>query len=173
MEYPILGTEPLPVEFANTRYGGFDYLGTPELADGWFAEVGMAAPDPAAARELRDAVHRLLTATADGAALDPAAVETVNAFAAAAPTALALAGAGREWRARWVDAATGPAAVLGRIATCAVELLGGGPDLRRCAAPDCRVLFVPAHARRRFCHSSCSGRVRQARYYRRHLKDPA
>ena len=164
MEYPILGSEPLPVEFANTLYGEFDCLGTPELAAGWFAAMELEAPEPGRARELRDAIHRLLTEQRE---LDPDAVETLNAFAAEAPSVLRL---DSDRGARWV---TTTSAVLGRIATCAIELLAGGVVPRRCGAPDCDVLFVAQHGRRRFCHPSCSGRMRQARYYRRHLKDPA
>ncbi|GAA4441813.1 hypothetical protein GCM10023148_48990 [Actinokineospora soli] len=173
MEYPILGTEPLPVEFANTLYGGVDCLSTPELAAGWFAEIALAALAAGCARALRDAEHGLLDARSKGLPLDEAQVETVNAHAAAAPTALRLEPAGDGWESRWAETATGPAAVLGRIATCAVELLAGGAPLRRCAAPDCGVLFVPQHARRRFCHPTCSGRTRQARYHRRRTEDPA
>ena len=164
MEYPILGTEPLPVEFANTLYGGFDCLGTDELAAGWFAAMELGVVDAGRARVLRDAVFRLLAASADGQRWDRDAVAAVNGFAAEGPTALQLGEAGE---ARWVETTTGSAAVLGRIATCSIELLAGGAPLRRCAAPDCRILFVPQHARRRFCHASCSGRMRQARYYRR------
>ncbi|MCP3805115.1 CGNR zinc finger domain-containing protein [Allokutzneria sp. A3M-2-11 16] len=164
MEYPILGTEPLPVEFANTLYGGLDCLGTPELAAGWFAAMELEAAEPDRARELRDAVYRLLTEQSE---LDPDAVQTLNAFAAEVPSVLRLDSDGK---ARWV---TTTSAVLGRIATCAIELLVDGVVPRRCAAPDCGVLFVAQHGRRRFCHPSCSGRMRQARYYRRHLKEQA
>ena len=168
MEYPILGTEPLPVEFANTLYGDFDCLGTPDLAAGWFAEMSLAPCDPTQARSLRNAVFALLSARAAGEELRAEAVEVVNAFAATSPTTLRLTGAGRTWSAAWVP--VGPEVPLGRIATCAVELLTDGRELRRCAAPDCGLLFAPHHARRRFCHPTCSGRTRQSRYHRRNLE---
>ncbi|MGX7823541.1 CGNR zinc finger domain-containing protein [Actinokineospora sp. 24-640] len=180
VEFPILGTEPLPVEFANTLYGSgdtlTDFLRTPEWTSLWFAE---ATPDPppvsdARARALRDCVHRLLTAKADAHPLNPATVATLNTFAAAAPTTLALHqdGAG-DWSPTWTDTVTGEPALLGRIATCAIELLTGADatNLRRCPAPDCGLLFVKNHSRRRFCHPSCGHRDRQARYYRRHSRD--
>jgi predicted RNA-binding Zn ribbon-like protein len=168
VEYPILGTEPLPVEFANTLYGDLDCLGTPELASGWFTEMSLGPCDPARARSLRDAVFTLFSAWAAGEELDPGAAEVVNAFAATSPTTLRLTGSGRTWSATWTP--VGPEVPLGRIATCAVELLADARELRRCAAPDCGLLFAPHHARRRFCHPSCSGRTRQSRYYRRNLE---
>lgn len=43
VDFPILGTEPLPVEFANTDYGGgaerIDFLRSAEQIDRWFAVV--------------------------------------------------------------------------------------------------------------------------------------
>jgi predicted RNA-binding Zn ribbon-like protein len=179
-EFPILGTEPIAVEFANTRYddGRTDFLRTARLVDQWFAAIAddtaaparHAAAEAAAARALRDHVHALFAAAAAGDVPEPAAVAGVNRCAAASPPALAL-----DWardgtrRARWTETATGAAAALARIATNAVELLTT-PDagtLARCTGPGCSMLFVRTHARRRFCHSSCGHRDRQARYYRR------
>ncbi len=168
-EFPILGTEPIAVEFANTRYGD-DFLRTDRLVDEWFAEVGRPARDldPARARVLRDHVHALFEAVVAGSRPAAAIVAEVNGFVAAAPPALAL-----DWapdgtrRAGWVDAGAGGAAVLARIATDAVEVLTGA-GLARCAGPGCPLFFVRATARRRFCHPSCGHRDRQARYYRRH-----
>ncbi|WP_086824515.1 ABATE domain-containing protein [Allokutzneria sp. NRRL B-24872] len=162
MEYPILGTEPLPVEFANTLYGDFDCLGTPALAAGWFAEMGLEVADAGRARELRDAVRQLLSEEGDAGAVD-----VLNAFAAEAPSVLRLEG---DRKARWVSTTD---SVLGRIATCAIELLVDGVVPRRCGAPDCGLMFVAQHARRRFCHPTCSGRTRQARYYRRQNEEQA
>jgi predicted RNA-binding Zn ribbon-like protein len=182
-EFPILGTEPIAVELANTRYGAepTDFIDTPRLVDQWFAAAGVAGPARHTAeqarrvRALRDALHALFTAAATARTPQRAAVAEVNRRVAAAPPALAL-----DWapdgtrRARWADAATGPDAdsdaALARIATNAVELLTtpGAGTLARCTGPGCSMLFVRTHARRRFCHSSCGHRDRQARYYRRH-----
>ncbi|MGW5053844.1 ABATE domain-containing protein [Actinokineospora sp. NPDC004072] len=160
MELPILGTEPVPVEFANTLHDG-DHLGTPELANRWFAAMALPPAEPAPARALRDAVRTLLT-SAPSAPLDAAAVAVVNACAA--PGVLRL---GVDRSARWVGTASGSAAVLGGIAAGAIELLAGRARVLPCPAPGCGLLFLQRHARRRFCHPACGHRDRQARYYRR------
>jgi predicted RNA-binding Zn ribbon-like protein len=185
-EFPILGTEPIAVEFANTWYdaGRTDFLRTARLVDQWFAAMAAiaatandtAAParhtaaEAAAARVLRDHVHALLAAAAAGDTPEPAAVAGVNRCAAASPPALTLDWAPDGTRsARWAGPATGVAAALARIATNTVELLTtpGAGTLAWCTGPGCSMLFVRTHARRRFCHSSCGHRDRQARYYRR------
>ena len=171
-EFPILGTEPIAVELANTLYGDgpADLIDTPRLVDEWFAAVGQPARHTAGqarqVRTLRDALHALFAAAADGTPPDPRAVAEVNRHVAANPPALQL-----DWardgtrRARW---ATTTGADLASIATGAVEVLTA-PDgsLARCTGPGCSMLFRRTHARRRFCHPSCGHRDRQARYYRR------
>jgi predicted RNA-binding Zn ribbon-like protein len=170
-ELPVLGTEPLVVEFANTRYGDEDFLGTPERANRWFTATGTRpARDLAAARALRDSIHALFTAAVTAAAPPAAAIAHVNATAARAPThphltrqpTGALAAERR-------GAATGDAALLGGLATACADLLTDDRArlLRRCAGPDCCLFFVQQHPRRRYCHESCAHRDRQARYYRR------
>ena len=125
VELPVLGTEPLVVEFANTLYGDEDFLGTAELAMLWFTAVGaQPARDTAAARVLRDSIHTLFTAAVTAAAPPATAIGHVNAAAAQAPTSPqlvrqptgALAADSR-------GAATGDAALLGGLATACIELL--------------------------------------------------
>ncbi|WP_219462283.1 CGNR zinc finger domain-containing protein [Nonomuraea rhizosphaerae] len=174
-EFPVLGTEPVAVELANTLYDGTDYLRTAAWVDAWFALVrpaetaamGRVAAD---VRALRDSVHHLLTAAVEGRTPDAAAVERVNAFAAAAPTHLRLDWSAGGPAAHWADTTDGSTATLGRIATCCIELLTGprAGGVRRCQSPDCSLIFVQSHPRRRWCHPSCAHRDRQARYYRRH-----
>jgi predicted RNA-binding Zn ribbon-like protein len=166
VDFPILGTEPLAVELANTRYGdGEDFLRTREWVAEWFTQVGEGPVDAVRARTLRDGVHRLFTAAVQGTAPDRADVEAVNSFVT--PTRLELDWSADGPVARRRDTAAGGAAVLGRIAACAVELLAGPDVLRRCTAPGCSMFFVRNHPRRRWCHPSCGHRDRQARYYRR------
>ncbi|GIE35442.1 hypothetical protein Ait01nite_084870 [Actinoplanes italicus] len=174
VELPILGTEPLVVEFANTLYGGEDLLGTTELATLWFTTAGThPARDTAAARTLRDSVHNLFTATVAGTEPPAAAIMHVNEVAAEAPTSPQMI-----WRSTGALAAdsrrgtaTGDAALLGGLASACIELLTEGQArlLRRCEAPDCCLFFVQHHPRRRYCHESCAHRDRQARYYRRRV----
>jgi len=171
VELPILGTEPLVVEFANTLYGDNDFLGTAELAVLWFTTAcAQPARDTAAARTLRDSIHTLFTATVTAAAPPATAIVHVNATAAEAPTSPQLVrqptGA---LIARSRGTATGDAALLGGLATACIELLTDHRArlLRRCEGPDCCLFFVQHHPRRRYCHESCAHRDRQARYYRR------
>ncbi|MFI6485476.1 CGNR zinc finger domain-containing protein [Nonomuraea sp. NPDC050663] len=181
IDLPILGTEPVSVEFANTLYGTgedrVDFLDTPHGIEQWLAQVSVQHGVPAEAkscdtlriRELRDAVRAVLLATIDGQAPGQAALDTVNDAAAAAPTHLRLSWASKAAVATRLDTSAGQAALLGRLATSCIEL-ASGPDaagLRRCDTPDCSLLFVRTHQRRRYCHPSCSHRDRQARYYHR------
>jgi predicted RNA-binding Zn ribbon-like protein len=171
VELPILGTEPLVVEFANTLYGDEDFLGTAELAVLWFTTAGaQPARDTAAARALRDSIHTLFTATVTAAAPLATAIVHVNAAAAQAPTSPQFVqqptGAlvvGRR------GTATGDAALLGGLAAACIELLTDDRArlLRRCEGAGCCLFFVQHHPRRRYCHESCAHRDRQARYYRR------
>lgn len=178
-EFPILGTEPLVVELANTLYGAgeeeIDFLRTAQGVSQWFARTTEESAtamgrDAERVRALRDAVHLLFRAAVDGSAPDRAAIALVNGVAQAAPTSLEL-----DWpqggkpSTRWRDTTTGSTAALGRIAACCIELLAGpsAENLRRCTAPGCSMFFVRNHSRRRWCHPSCGHRNRQARYYRR------
>jgi predicted RNA-binding Zn ribbon-like protein len=111
-------------------------------------------------------VHRLLSAAIDRRPLDRATIEQVNGFAAGAPTHLRLDWApGGAPTSIWIDTTNGSTAMLGRIATCCIELLAGprAGGLRRCEGPGCSLLFVKNRARRRWCHPSCGHRARQAR----------
>jgi predicted RNA-binding Zn ribbon-like protein len=171
VELPILGTEPMVVEFSNTLYGAHDFLGTDELAARWFTTAGTrAVRDTAAARALRDSIHALFTAAVTTAAPPRAAIAHVNATAAAAPRSARLV-----WQptgnfaASSRSTATGDTALLGELAAACIHLLTDKRArlLRRCPGPDCCLFFVQHHPRRRYCHESCAHRDRQARYYRR------
>lgn len=170
VELPFLGTEPLVVEFANTRYGDQDFLDHAAL---WFTTAGLRLPrDLAATRALRDSVHALFTAAVDATKPPARAIAHVNAVVA--PTTLHLTRhPDGTLTASTRPTTTGDAALLGDLATACITLLTDPrPDarpalLRRCDAPDCCLFFVQHHPRRRYCHESCAHRDRQSRYYRR------
>lgn len=185
--------EPVAVELANTWYVDgdetFDFLAPPGAIGAWTRELprstGFGAPgrpltdgEAADVIALRDAVRSLIEAVVDAGSPDPTEVALVNRWVdAGRPTSARLVWSVDE--AVFV-AATAPetfdaSALLGRLATSAVDLLTG-PDarrLRRCDAPDCWMLFVRHHGRRRFCHESCGHRLRQARYERRRAEAAA
>lgn len=181
-DLPLLG-EPFPVELANTDYRrhGVDFLAA-DTIDTWFGHAASAAdldvPDPIPAqvgealRRIRDATRLLLARATDAVtASDVAlAVEMLHDEAARAPAHLALHLAEAS-RASWQLHHTGPgdAVLVAAVASRCILFLGGedADRVRRCARPDCPMLFVQHHRARRFCHESCADSLRQARYYRR------
>ncbi|REE94758.1 CGNR zinc finger domain-containing protein [Thermomonospora umbrina] len=182
-DFPILGSEPVAVELANTLYGSgarqVDFLRSPEWIDLWFSLVGAEhglmvtaglGRDAPRVRELRDCVRHLLSAAAGARAPDPRMVDLLNEYATVVPTHPRLEWATDGTRLRRnVDLATGDAAVLGRIAADCIAVLTAPParSPRRCTGPGCSMLYVKNHSRRRWCHPSCGHRDRQARYHRR------
>ena len=57
------------------------------------------------------------------------------------------------------------------LADAAADLLSDPSvrNVRQCEGPVCRLLFLPAHPRRRWCSPGlCGNRVRVARYHERH-----
>jgi predicted RNA-binding Zn ribbon-like protein len=129
--------------------------------------------DPAAAEEivrraieLREALHRLFSAVADG---QP-------------PAAADLAILNRWWHALdldpsfawgWAAGEQAPDAFVGRVVVAAVELLTS-PRRERistCQADDCVWLFLDTsknHSRRWCDMNQCGNRVKARRFYRRH-----
>jgi predicted RNA-binding Zn ribbon-like protein len=162
----------------NNTHGPVDDLATPAGLREWLAEQRLV-PNPrvddaalAAVRELRDAVRELLQARIEVRAADPAAVETVNAAAAAAPTARQLTWTepGAPRNERHCLGAGGVSLARALLATDAIDLVTGPAhaDLLACAAPGCFRLLLRDHPRRRWCSSRCGDRVRANRYYHRH-----
>ena len=105
-------------------------------------------------RDFRDHVHRVLAALADGEHPGDESISALNDCAAQAHSSLQL-----DWRAGGAPAAvgtsltTGTTRLLADLATDAITLAAGPDDVVRCVGPDCRMLFVKTHPRRRFCDS--------------------
>ena len=105
---------------------------------------------------------------------EPAAtsIEDINAVAASAPVSLRIGGPGHDLQAqtRWHTELGGNAA-LAAVATEAITLIGqpGRRDmLRRCANPNCSMLFLAQTTRRQWCTQNiCGNRTRVARHYQR------
>jgi predicted RNA-binding Zn ribbon-like protein len=184
-EFPLVG-EALIVDLINTRpttpTGPVDLLATPAGLRAWLAlqadrlDPGGAAADPDAAdlarvHAIREHAARALDRARHGHAPAPADRRVLNVAMRAAPAYPRLHVDG--------DTLTAPphrdgpfgirlAAVL---AEAAVELLTSPAvtAVRDCAAPECTLLFVPAHPRRQWCSAArCGNRARVARYYQRH-----
>jgi len=138
--------------------------------------AGWAPPAGAATRRLRDAVRVLLDAAQQGAALESAALETVNATSALARVSvnIAMKNGVAERREHWHHADPADLA-LASAARSTIDVLTDPAlrsNLRRCASPTCSMLFVTGDARRRWCTPNiCGNRDRVARHYRRRRQD--
>jgi predicted RNA-binding Zn ribbon-like protein len=154
-----------------------DDLATPTDLGAWLRKQGLG-PDArvdaaalASVRELRDAVRELLEARIEVRAPDPAAVEIVNAAAAAAPSARGLTWTDADAPSEdWRFLAAGVPLACALLAADAIDLVAG-PDhanLLACGAPGCMRLLLRDHPRRQWCSTRCGDRVRARRYYHRH-----
>lgn len=175
----VLTGEPLALDLVNTRAhtpaGDADFLDTADGLGVWLARqserlTGIPAPLPAAGvaavRRLRAHVEAAVTAVASGRTPPAGAVAALNEAARAAPAHLFLGDSGVETRR---DAAPLDR-LLAELAEAAITLLGtpGASRIKSCEAPGCRMFFLPAHPRRRWCSPElCGNRVRVARHYER------
>ena len=152
-----------------------DLLETPaQLAKWWeLQEVRLPAgplPDATATRRLRTAVRDILDSHLAERAPLATSIEDLNAAAAAAPASLRLvmSGDGLHAETRWHTEYGGNAA-LAAIARETIELMADPErldSLRRCANPNCSMLFLAEHKRRQWCIGSrCGNRSRVARHY--------
>jgi predicted RNA-binding Zn ribbon-like protein len=180
----LLIGEPLALDLVNTRAhtsgGEFDALDDPADFHAWLERQADRLPLPearlgvdelAAVRELREHLAVALEEVRHGAPPPPAALRHINEAVRSAPRYPVM-----EWDGAALIAVMrrdGGAGVrlLARLAEAAVELLTDPAvvRVRGCEGPQCRMLFLPAHPRRRWCSPVlCGNRVRVARYYRRH-----
>jgi predicted RNA-binding Zn ribbon-like protein len=149
----------LAIDFINTLTAEDDQL------EEWLFSQDL--PRDEAFRELRGHVEAAVLAARDGREPDLA---PLNEALRGAPSfeVLTWSGTVEVSRERSGDEVARALAVL---AGAAAELLAS-PAVRKvktCEAPGCRLLFVPAHPRRRWCDpATCGNRVRVARYYQRH-----
>ncbi|GAA2845030.1 CGNR zinc finger domain-containing protein [Streptosporangium fragile] len=182
MAFPLTG-EPLALDLINTRSdspdGLSDHLATVEALDAWLRIQADRLPRPAAPPTEADlaAVLRLREAA------DTVVDHVLRGVEPPAPALRALSEADRlappyrtlRWRDSGLTVATeragdDRATLLALLADAVIDLLAGPVhSVRACEGPGCRLLFLPAHPRRRWCSPElCGNRVRVARYYRRH-----
>ncbi|WP_188197102.1 CGNR zinc finger domain-containing protein [Nonomuraea sp. SYSU D8015] len=176
----LLIGEPLALDLVNTRARDFDALDAPADFQTWLARQAdrltapaapLTADGLAAVRSLRGHVESALNAVREAVPPPDAAVAAINDAARAAPPYRRL-----EWRDGVFRAAVRRdgddlAGLLAQLAEAAADLLTdpGVGRVRACEGPQCRMLFLPAHPRRRWCSPDlCGNRVRVARYYKRH-----
>jgi predicted RNA-binding Zn ribbon-like protein len=132
----------------------------------WLAGVGLDHAsasndeDLAQIRRLREALHPLYRATLAREHASARALDEVNAILAGGVPQFVATRTGLRLSAPTIEP------VLALIAADAVRILAGSArdDLRACAAPDCRMLYLaPGRRRRRWCSSDhCGNRSRVA-----------
>lgn len=147
-----------------------DWAGRSRLTPTPALEISEA--EVAEARELRDALFRVVTAHTRGEPHPPADLAVVNAAAARPALAPAITPTGqREWAGR----PTGTH-LLSTVARDAVELLTGpfAHRVRTCAAEDCHLVYVDTSrpGRRRWCAMEHCGNRHKVRALRaRHAEE--
>jgi predicted RNA-binding Zn ribbon-like protein len=122
--------------------------------------------DLAAAKRLRRAIWNAATAVVDGGVPSAADVSVINAVAARPPLVRTLTASGGT---DWLDPQTDQA--LSDVARDAIALLSDPAQrarLRRCAGPDCALIFYDSSrpGRRRWCSTERCGDRMRARAYR-------
>lgn len=138
-------------------------------------------PDAASTRRLRDAIRDLFDAHLERRSPCATSIEDVNAAAAAVPTSVrfvadgSVPGTALRSEVRW-HTEHGGNARLAAIAREVIDLMSD-PErlarLRRCANPECSMLFLAENARRQWCTANiCGNRARVARHYQRRRNAP-
>ena len=181
------------LDFANTRYwrgspspaddlrsiadvvafaasGGVGRGMVDALAAHWQAHPRAAELALAGAIGLREMLHRIFTAIADGGAVAPADLTALNAALAAAAKRTRMAPHEGTYRWETVLPARSAASLLSPVLWSAADLLAD-PRLhrvRRCANPLCGWLFLDESkgGNRRWCSmAACGNRAKAHRHY--------
>ena len=159
----------------------FERLRTPSDLARWVIAADLVTDEPRVtegdlrgARELREAIYRLVRAAMAEAAGNEADRDLLNAWARYSDLAPQVDAS----RGRVLWAGVRPLrACLATVARDAVGLLTGAEitRVRECAAPDCALLFVDRSrpGKRRWCSDrACGTKARSAAYRRRHPVRP-
>lgn len=172
-----MGGEPLvALDLADTvTASDGELLTSPGRSGDWWdlqlpSLPGSVAPQVVPTRRLRTAIRDLLEAHLDGRTPASESVEEVNAAAASVPTSPRLPEGPAAPSTRWHSEYGGNVA-LAAVAREVIELFGDPARLarlRRCANPECTMLFLATNRRRQWCAGNvCGNRTRVARHYRR------
>lgn len=178
---PLIG-EPLPLDLVNTRpqpeRGAADAFGTVEGLAQWLAAESDRLPHVRATDQTRERVVELrhhvgvaIDEIVRGGTPPDASIAHVNQAAGCAPGYPQLTWGGTRAFVETVRSGDDDARLLATLAEASIEYLASDLATRtkRCEAPDCDVLFLPTHPRRRWCSPTvCGNRTRVARYYQRH-----
>ncbi|ALG12288.1 CGNR zinc finger domain-containing protein [Kibdelosporangium phytohabitans] len=168
--------EPLAIDLINTVTSEGDLTTSAEMFQRWLtAEEGRLTrpdvPDLAAIRTLRGHVATAVASARRGAEPHAEALDALNSAMRAAPAYRSLAWDGGALTTSTRRVGDENARLLAELAEAACELLTNPSvtGIRSCEGPDCVLIFLPAHPRRRWCSPNlCGNRVRVSRYYQRH-----
>ncbi len=166
----------LCLEFANTRYWRGQDTPTETLKEPADLSAWLKMPKPPVQKEfeqalaLRETIHRLFDALAQGKAAGARDFDELNTALAACPPRRVLRRGkdGYDWD---LDMKSGTAlALLAPVLWSAGDLLASAKlaKVRRCANPECLYLFIDESraGRRRWCTmSSCGNRAKAKRHY--------
>lgn len=175
---PLTG-ETLALDLVNTLAGPpgeeVDFVGTTDALRSWLAaehlDPGPGELDPAPVQLLRAHIRAAVNAARAGERPPQDALGAITAATRNAPLFQELG-----WNGEAITVAErrrgDPAAImLAQIAAAAAGLLSSPAirQVRNCEGQGCRMLFLPANPRRRWCSPAvCGNRARVARYYQRH-----
>jgi predicted RNA-binding Zn ribbon-like protein len=180
---PLVG-EPLALDLVNTLASGpdgeaLDLLASPKTAAAWLdaqhalgrlTGAGANALDVVALRQLRSHIAECVEQARQGAAPPRQALTALNTALHAAPAYPQMS-----WTGTAVTTTIGRSGdprrdLCAELADAAADLLSDPAitRVRACEGAHCRILFLPAHPKRRWCSpSACGNRARVARHYQK------
>ncbi|NED99193.1 CGNR zinc finger domain-containing protein [Phytoactinopolyspora halotolerans] len=180
----MLTGEHLAIDLVNTRSstpdGEHDVLASAQEFEGWLAaesdrlvppKAPLTMPELAAVRELRRHIETAIDDVRHGRNVSAGVLEAINDAAQRAPSFVQLTLKDGKPTAGTARAGNELDKIVAQLAEAAVSLLADpkAGTIRTCEGPGCRMIFLPAHPRRRWCSPElCGNRVRVARYYQRH-----
>jgi predicted RNA-binding Zn ribbon-like protein len=177
---PLTG-EPLALDLVNTVAslpgGEVDLLDSADDLRAWLAaewarlDITDGQIDLSAIRILRAHITRAVEAAREGTPPPPEALRAITDAQRNAPAYQELGWNGQTIAVTTRRPGNATAVLLAQLAEAAATLLASPAIglVRRCEGPGCRMLFLPAHPRRRWCSpATCGNRARVARYYQRH-----
>lgn len=177
---PLTG-EPLALDLVNTLAsspdGEVDLLDTPDALRAWLVaerdrlDIADGQIDLGAVQALRAHIANAVEAARAGIRPPSPALRAITDAQRNAPAYQELGWNGQKITITRRRPGNATAALLAQLAEAATVFLAS-PEIglvRCCEGPSCRMLFLPAHPRRRWCSpATCGNRVRVARYYQRH-----
>lgn len=180
---PLTG-EPLALDLVNTVAsppgGQVDLLESADDLRAWLAaerdrlDITDGQIDLSAVRALRAHITRAVEAACASTAPPPEALRAITDAQRDAPAYEELGWNGQAITVTTRRPGNATAVLLAQLAEAATTLLASPAIglVRRCEGPGCRMLFLPAHPRRRWCSpATCGNRARVARYYQLHKEN--